>query len=215
MGIVLQSIYSVSKELNIPPLSVKFAIARVRCFKKMEKKKTRILSISVLLQDKSLCRPHLWEKESKILGDKLNKLPSKKKKQLQTFIGIEIWQENQSRIRLIRKINLRKLETTESSTLNILNIALVSDGYFVPDVDINSKLMLLKPPIGLKTTVQKGCPRCYRKYRNPRLEHWFSKSYLFYEFQMKYFMDIEKLYEKYFVISKYCQISNSNVNTFG
>ena len=37
MGIVLQSIYSVSKELNIPPLSAKCTIAQVRRFKKMEK----------------------------------------------------------------------------------------------------------------------------------------------------------------------------------
>jgi len=30
---------------------------------------------------------------------------------------------------------------------------------------------------------------------------------------MKYFKDIEILYEKFFIISKYCPISNSNVNT--
>jgi len=30
---------------------------------------------------------------------------------------------------------------------------------------------------------------------------------------MKYFKDIEVLYEKFFIISKYCTISNSNVNT--
>jgi len=31
---------------------------------------------------------------------------------------------------------------------------------------------------------------------------------------MKYFMDLEILYEKMFVISKYCPILNSSVNTF-
>jgi len=31
---------------------------------------------------------------------------------------------------------------------------------------------------------------------------------------MKYFMDLEILYEKLFVISKYCPILNSSVNTF-
>ena len=30
---------------------------------------------------------------------------------------------------------------------------------------------------------------------------------------MKYFKDIEILYEKFFIISKYCPISNSNINT--
>jgi len=30
---------------------------------------------------------------------------------------------------------------------------------------------------------------------------------------MKYFNDIEILYEKFFIISKYCPILNNNVNT--
>jgi len=44
-------------------------------------------------------------------------------------------------------------------------------------------------------------------------DHWFSKCYLFREFRMKYFKDIEILYEKFYFISKYFPISNSNVNT--
>jgi len=52
------------------------------------------------------------------------------------------------------------------------------------------------------------CP-CYDS--NPRLEHWFSKCYLFHEFRMKYFKDIEILYEIFYIISKYCPVSNSNV----
>jgi len=64
--------------------------------------------------------------------------------------------------------------------------------------------------------IEEDCPErcpCYRKNSNPRLEHWFSKCYLFHEFRMKYFKDIEILYEKFFIISKYYPISNSNVNT--
>ena len=45
------------------------------------------------------------------------------------------------------------------------------------------------------------------------MDYWFSKCYLFGEFRMKYFKDIEILYEKFYFISKYCPISNSNVNT--
>jgi len=56
------------------------------------------------------------------------------------------------------------------------------------------------------------CPCCYRKNSNPRLEHWFSKCYLFCEFRMKYFKDIEILYEIFYIISKYCPISNSNAD---
>ncbi|KAG4102859.1 hypothetical protein H8356DRAFT_1359010 [Neocallimastix lanati (nom. inval.)] len=42
----------------------------------------------------------------------------------------------------------------------------------------------------------KRCP-CYRKNNNPLLEYWFSKCYLFGEFRMKYFKNIEILYEKF------------------
>ena len=55
------------------------------------------------------------------------------------------------------------------------------------------------------------CLCCYRKNSNPRLEHWFSKCYLLREFRMKYFMDIEIFYEKFYIISKYYPISNINV----
>jgi len=42
----------------------------------------------------------------------------------------------------------------------------------------------------------------------------FSKFNLIREFRMKYFKDIEVLYEKFFfIIFKYCSISNNNVNT--
>ncbi|KAG4089081.1 hypothetical protein H8356DRAFT_1432309 [Neocallimastix lanati (nom. inval.)] len=57
------------------------------------------------------------------------------------------------------------------------------------------------------------CPHCYRKNNSPLLEHWFSICYLFREFQMKYFKDIEILYEIFYIISKNCPISNSNVDT--
>jgi len=65
----------------------------------------------------------------------------------------------------------------------------------------------------LKKTVLKGILVVKEKNGNPRLEHWFSKCYLFREFRKKYFKDIEILYEKFYIISKYCPISNSNVDT--
>ena len=45
------------------------------------------------------------------------------------------------------------------------------------------------------------------------MEHWFYKCYLFREFRKKYFKEIEILYENFYIISKYCPISNSNVDT--
>jgi len=40
--------------------------------------------ISVILREISRCRRHAWDKESKILANKLDKFPSKKKKKKKT-----------------------------------------------------------------------------------------------------------------------------------
>jgi len=74
---------------------------------------------------------HGIKKVKKILAEKLDKFPSKKKKKkkkkkkshCKLFTGIEIRQENQSRLRLIRKINLKKkkLETTLKAQLQESN----------------------------------------------------------------------------------------------
>jgi len=63
------SFYCFSKELNIPPLSAKCAIAQVRCFKKWKNP----IVLSVLLRDIS---SNSWDKERKILAGKLDKFPS-------------------------------------------------------------------------------------------------------------------------------------------
>ena len=65
----------------------------------------------------------------------------------------------------------------------------------------------------MKKTVLKGVLVVKEKNSNPQLEHWFSKCYLFREFRMKYFKNIEILYEIFYIISKYCPIANSNVDT--
>jgi len=65
-------------------------IAQVRCFFKKWKNSKCI--ISNLLRDISR---HAWDKEIKILSDKLEKFPTKKKKaNCKTFTEIEIWREN-------------------------------------------------------------------------------------------------------------------------
>jgi len=61
-GIAFASFYCVSKELNVPPLSAKCAIAQVRYYKKWKNSKC---IISDLLRDISCCRRHEWDKESK------------------------------------------------------------------------------------------------------------------------------------------------------
>jgi len=54
---------------------VKCTIAQVRCFKKW---KNFNCIFSVLLREISRCRRYAWDKESKILENKLDKFPSKK-----------------------------------------------------------------------------------------------------------------------------------------
>jgi len=67
------------KELNIPPLSAKCTIAQVRCFKKMEKLEM-YLSLIYLERYISFVDVMHGIKKVKILADKLDKFPSKKKK---------------------------------------------------------------------------------------------------------------------------------------
>jgi len=79
-----------------------------------------------------------------------------------------------------------------------LNLALASDGYFVPDVVINFDARVAKAAKMIEEDCPERCLCCYRENSNPRLEHWFSKYHLFPEFQMKYFKDNEVFYEKIF-----------------
>jgi len=207
-GNTFTSFYCVSKELNVPPLSVKCAIAQVRCFKKWKNSKC---IISDLLRNISRCRHHAWDKESKILADKLRKFPSKK-----TILNF-YWDRDMAgksiKAKAYKNNNFEK--TREYLKLN----------YKYPEFSIGFRWVLharcgykfnahvAKAAKMIEEDCPERCPCCYRKNSNPRLEHWFSKCYLFREFRMKYFKDIEILYEIFYIISKYCPISNSNVDT--
>ena len=64
------SVYSISKDFNIPPLSAKCALAQVKCFNKW---KNSNCIISNLVNNIPKTRKHTWTKESKILKGKLEK----------------------------------------------------------------------------------------------------------------------------------------------
>ena len=70
----LISIYSLSKDFNIPPLSAKCALRQAKCFNKW---KSSNCIISYLVNSQTGVRKHTWVKESKILHDK--KLPKRGK----------------------------------------------------------------------------------------------------------------------------------------
>ena len=106
-------------------------------------------------------------------------------------------------------MNLRKLETTYNSTLSILSIALVSDEYFMPYMDINSMLVLPKLPKWLKKIILKDVLVDIEEIVILDWNITFLNAIFSVNFEWKYFKNIEK----YFIISKYCPISNSNVNT--
>jgi len=60
-GNSLVSLYNISKDLNIPPLSAKCSLAQIRCFKKWKKSKC---IISKLINTKAGTRKHTWTIES-------------------------------------------------------------------------------------------------------------------------------------------------------
>ncbi|OUM61892.1 hypothetical protein PIROE2DRAFT_12007, partial [Piromyces sp. E2] len=70
------SLYTLSKELNIPPLSAKCALAQNRCFEKWKESKC---IISTLVNNIPKHRKYFWCKESRLLNRKLAELKSKEK----------------------------------------------------------------------------------------------------------------------------------------
>ena len=164
--------------------------------------------ISILLRDILRCRCHAGDKESKILADQLDKFPSKR------AILNFYWDRNMAG-KSIKAISYIFEKTRKYLTLN----------YKYPEFSIGYRWVLrarcgykfdarvAKAAKMIEEDCPERCPCCYRKNGNPRLEHWFSKCYLFRVFRIKYFKDIDILYKKFYIISKYCSISNSNVDT--
>jgi len=64
------NIYSISKDLNIPSLSAKFALSQVKCF---DKWKDSNCIISYLVNNISKSRKYTWTKENRTLKRKLEK----------------------------------------------------------------------------------------------------------------------------------------------
>ena len=77
MGIALHSFIVFLKNLTFLLFQRNVRLLRVRCFKKKKWKNSNCI-ISDLLRDISRCKRHAWDKERKILADKLDKFPSKK-----------------------------------------------------------------------------------------------------------------------------------------
>jgi len=101
-GIAFTSLYCVSKELNVPPLSAKCAIAQVRCFKKIGK--TRNVLSLIYLEIYLVVDVMHGIKKSKILTDKLNKfLSKKKKKKKKKFIFIKLKKKKKKKKKKIKK----------------------------------------------------------------------------------------------------------------
>jgi len=72
-------------------------------------------------------------------------------------------------------MNLIKLETTESSTISILNLALGSDGVLCSRCGYKFDTRVAKAANMIEDDCPERCPYCYRETSNPRLEYWYSK----------------------------------------
>ena len=70
-------VYSISKDLNITPLSAKWALSQVKCF---DKWKDSNCIISYLVNNIPKSRKYTWTKESRTLKRKLEKRDSNDKK---------------------------------------------------------------------------------------------------------------------------------------
>jgi len=68
------SLYSVSKDLNIPPLSAKCAIAQDKCFKRWADSNCIISKLVTIIPK---MRKYTWAKESRTLSKKLSKIGSR------------------------------------------------------------------------------------------------------------------------------------------
>jgi hypothetical protein len=123
--------------------------------------------ISDLLRDISRSRRYAWDKESKILADKLDKFPSKK------AILNFYWDRDMAGKSIKAKAyKNNNFETTrEYLKLN----------YKYSEFSIGFR-WVLSARCGYKFDVrvakaakmiEERCPCCYRKNSNPRLEHWF------------------------------------------
>jgi len=64
------NVYSISKDLNIPPLSAKYFLSQVKCF---DKWKDSNCIISYLVNNIPKYRKYTWAKENRILKRKLEK----------------------------------------------------------------------------------------------------------------------------------------------
>ena len=156
------SLYCVSKELNVPPLSAKCAIAQVRCFKKWKNSKC---IISDLFRDISRCRRHAWDKESKILADKLSKFPSKKA--ILNFCWDRDMTGKSIKTKAYKNNNFEK--TREYLKLNYKYSEFSIGFRWVLRARCGYKFdaRVAKTAKVIEEDCPKRCPYCYRKNSNP------------------------------------------------
>jgi len=97
----LVSLYSISKEFNIPPLSAKCAIAQVRCYNKW---KNSLCIISDLVTNiPKMQYYYSWAKESKSLEGRLSRKELKNDEEIKNFYWENDMLKNSSKAKIYKK----------------------------------------------------------------------------------------------------------------
>jgi len=198
----LTSLYCTSKDLNIPPLSAKCALAQVRCFNKW---KDSNCIISCLVNEPSKSNWYTWTKSSSILKNKLSKFENEK------AIKNHYW--NDMKKKSIKASSYEKNNFEE--TIDFLKLC-----YDYPDLYYGF-YWLLKARSGYKldASVAKAakmidkncpnyCPLC--KTGKQTIEHWLTRC--------PFFQDIRNEFSSYLnpiscFFNNNCSNSSSNANS--
>ena len=128
------TVYSISKDLNIPPLSAKCALSQVKYF---DKWKDSNCIISLLANNIPKFRKYTWMKERRILKRKLEKRSSNDK-EIKNFYWKRDTKINSIKAEFYDKKQIRRnIRFYKTFVMNILIFYMVSIGYWEQEADID------------------------------------------------------------------------------
>ena len=161
------SLYNLSKELNIPPLSAKCALAQIRCF---EKWKSSNCIISSLVNNIPKHRKYFWSKESRYLSRKLAKFETRNKI-LEYYWKRDFLKES---IKAKKYIKYKFEETRDYNKLNLEYPQYTKGFHWLLKARCGYKLdsAVLKAANLVNSSFPDCCYCCNKDNSEQNLEHW-------------------------------------------
>ena len=197
------SVYTLTKELNIPPLSVKCALAQVRCFNKW---KNSNCFISTLVNNIPKHRRYFWSKESRTLSNKLAKYQSEK------AIKEYYWNRDllKDSIKAKNYIENRFEDTREYYKLGLDFPQYTLGFHWLLKARCGYRLdsKVLKAANLVESSYPDKCPCCKSNNSIQNIEHWLMQCSSFRDFRSKHLENLDNIFS-FFNCSN---IDNHNVN---